>query len=98
MSYSFSIRAADKAAAKAAVEAKVAEIVAQQPVHAADAEHIKANAFNAIDILVDAKEGCEVAVSANGYVSGSWQGQEITELTSASIAVSVCWAQIPVAA
>jgi hypothetical protein len=91
MSYSFSLRAANKAAAKEAVTAKVAEVVAQQPVHAADQAHIIANAHAAIDLLVDSKEGYEVGISCSGYVSGNWKGEEFTELTAASIGAQAGW-------
>lgn len=91
MSYSFTLRAANKADAKAAIEAKVTEVVAQQPVHAADQAAILANAQAILDLLPESKEGCEIGVTMNGYVSGTWQGNALEELTQASVSAQIGW-------
>lgn len=70
MSYSFSIRAANKTAAKAAVAAKFAEIVRDQPVHARDNAAVLANAGAVIDLLAD-DDSKDIIVNCNGYVSWS---------------------------
>lgn len=93
MSYSLSIRAADKAAAKTLIAEKVAEVVAAQPVHAADQPAILANANAAIDLLPEAKEGFEIAASLSGYVSGEWDGSKLIELNHVSISASIGWAR-----
>lgn len=93
MSYSFMFRAADKAAAKAQVAEKVAEVVRIQPVHAADQAAILANANAVIDLLPDAKEGFEIAGSLSGYVSGEWDRNSLVELNQASISANIGWAR-----
>jgi len=70
MSYSFSIQAPTKAAAKDAVAAKFEEVIAAQPIHARDKAAALANANAVIDLLMD--DGArEISVSVNGYVG--WQ-------------------------
>jgi hypothetical protein len=69
MSYSFSVLAANKAAAKEAVAAKFDEmVVASQPIHARDRAAVLANANTVIDLLAD-DDTKDVRVSCNGYVS-----------------------------
>ncbi|MCK1669452.1 hypothetical protein [Bradyrhizobium sp. 153] len=67
MSYSFQVTAPTKAAAKAAVAAKLDEVVASQAIHARDKAAALANANAAIDLLVD-DASSHVAVSCNGCV------------------------------
>lgn len=88
MSYSFNIRAATKAEAKAAVEAKFDEVIAGQPVHVRDRAAALANANAVIDLLAD-DDTQDVGVTCSGYVS--WSGAEPPEtvpLTSASASAS----------
>lgn len=86
MSYSFNVKAADKAAAKVAVEAKFDEtVVAQQPVHARDRAAVLANANTVIDLLAD-DETKDVSVSCNGYVSWSKGGVDDAQFNTASVA------------
>lgn len=91
MSYSINIRAADKAAAKAQVAEKVAEIVHAQPVHAADQAAILANANSVIDLLPDAKEGFEISGNLSGYLTGEWDNGQMTSLTQASVGANIGW-------
>lgn len=93
MSYSFMFRAANKAAAKAHIADKVAEIVQQQSVHSADKDAILSNANAIIDLLPDAKEGFEIAGSLSGYVSGEWDRNSLAELNQASISANIGWAR-----
>lgn len=69
MSYSLSVKAADKAAAKEAVAAKFDEmVVAQQPIHARDRAAVLATAGAMIDLLAD-DDTKDVSVSCNGHLS-----------------------------
>lgn len=68
MSYSFTVRAATKAEAISAVGDKLAEVVTQQPVHAADVEQAQAAAAAFVGLLLD-DDSKDVCVSMNGYVS-----------------------------
>lgn len=72
MSYSFNVRAADKAAARAAITAELDKVVAQQPVHAADRAQAEANALAALEILPDPTADEEISVTTNGWVQ--WKG------------------------
>lgn len=69
MSYSFSVVGASKAEARERVEAKFAEIVAQQPVHAADHQAALAVANAFIDVLADPTEEHTVSFTAYGSLS-----------------------------
>lgn len=91
MSYSISIRAADKAAAKAQVAEKVPQIVHAQPVHAADQEAIVANANAVIDLLPDAKEGFEISGNLSGYLTGEWDNGQMTSLVQVSVGANIGW-------
>lgn len=71
MSYSFQVKAATKAEAKAAVAAEFDKVVEQQPTHAQDKAAVIANANAVIDLLVE-DDAQDVGVSCNGYVS--WVG------------------------
>lgn len=72
MSYSFNVRAADKAAARAAIAAELDKVVDQQPIHAADRDQAEANAAAALDVIPEPGEGQDISVSVNGYVQ--WRG------------------------
>lgn len=77
MSYSFNVKAADKAAAKEAVAAKFdSDVIANQAVHARDRAAVLANANTVIDLLAD-DDTKDVSVSCSGSVSwGSAAGDE----------------------
>lgn len=68
MSYSFHVKAATKAAAIAAVAAKLDEIAVQQPVHEADKVQALAAAESFVRILADDDEK-NVCVNVSGSVS-----------------------------
>jgi len=89
MSYSFSVKAATKAAAKEAFAAKFDEaVVAHQPIHSRDRAAVLANANTTIDLLAD-DDSKDVMVSANGYVSwSSGLTGDDAAFTSAAIACS----------
>ena len=69
MSYSFNVRAADKAAARAAVAAELDKVVEAQPLHSIDRIHAEAAADAFLDLIGDPGEGQEVSVSVNGSVA-----------------------------
>lgn len=72
MSYSFSVKAATKPEAKAAVAAEIDRVIGAQPIHARDKAAAIVNASAVIDLLADDVAGGHViAVSCNGYVG--WQ-------------------------
>lgn len=68
MSYSFSVKAATKDAAKKAAEEAYDAMVVNQPIHARDKAAAMANAAAVIGLLADDAEK-HVSVSLNGYVS-----------------------------
>ncbi|MDB5848573.1 MAG: hypothetical protein JWP29_2325 [Rhodoferax sp.] len=76
MSYSFTIRAATKAAAKLAVAAKLAEVLAAQPTHAVDMSQAQAAADSFIDVVVT-DESKDVAVAVSGWVSFRQDGEQV---------------------
>src|ERR1700740_869228 len=67
MSYSFNVKCASKAEAKAEVAAKMEEVAQSQKVHVQDLAAVVANANAAIDLL-DIDETKDVVVSCNGSV------------------------------
>jgi diadenosine tetraphosphatase ApaH/serine/threonine PP2A family protein phosphatase len=89
MSYSFSVKAASKAGAKAAVAKYFDEqVIANQPVHARDRAAVLANAGAVIDLLAD-DETKDIQCSGNGYVSCPNTGDpNEVPLASASITAS----------
>lgn len=94
MSYSFSIKAATKDAAKAAVSEAFDKVVEAQPIHVRDKAAALANASAAIDLLADdAPEGSMISVSVNGYVSWreTLRADGSNPLTGASIAASAAY-------
>jgi len=84
MSFSFSAQGADKAAAKAAVAAKMDEVVQSQAVHAKARDLVVATAGAALDQLVDAAEGEMFTIHVNGGLGWRAEG----EFTSASVGAS----------
>lgn len=91
MSYSFGIKAANKAAAKEAVAAKFDEIVGQQPIHARDRAAVLANANASIDLLAD-DDTKDIAVSCSGYVSWNGSGDFSPETAAIGTASIGCTA------
>lgn len=87
MSYSFSVRAANREDAKAQVAGKLAEVLAQQPSHAADMPMAQntANAF--IDVLAE-DPAKDVLVNMNGSLSWEWIDGSATKITGANVNVS----------
>lgn len=86
MSFSFNVTAANKAEAKAAVEASVAEIVAQQECHVHDQAAINAVVGSYVDLL--SSDG-PVSISVSGSVGWSGESGTKAKFTSAGINVSL---------
>lgn len=79
MTFSFTIQAPTKQEAKAAVAAKVDELVAAQPDHERDAANIKIVAYTYIDLLED-DPGTTVHLNAHGWITqaaGRMMGAQI---------------------
>jgi len=87
MSYSFSIVAATKALALVAVAAEFDKVVASQPIHARDREAVLKNADAVVSLLAD-DDTKDVAVSCNGYVSWTGEGNLCNASVSASAGLS----------
>jgi prefoldin subunit 5 len=89
MSYSFNVRAADKAAARAAVAAEFDKVVEQQPIHEADRAQAEATVEAMLGVIPDAGEGEEVLVSVSGYVQwrGTLGGAAPVTITGANVSV-----------
>jgi glycosyltransferase A (GT-A) superfamily protein (DUF2064 family) len=88
MSYSFTIRAATKALAGAAVAAELTKVAASQPVHKADQAPVQAAAEGFINMLKD-DEAQDVCVEIHGSVSWRSVGDdERQQFTAASVGVS----------
>lgn len=83
MSYSFGICAATKAEASEKVAEKLAEVVAAQPIRAADQEQAQAAADSFIALVRD-DDTQDIAVTVSGSVIGGDAG-----LNSASVSVGV---------
>ncbi|WP_316171045.1 hypothetical protein [Bradyrhizobium sp. SZCCHNRI1058] len=76
MSYSFNLYAGSKSEAKAAVAAKLDEVIASQAIHVRDKSAVLANASAVIELLTDAApEGHVIYVGCNGSVS--WADVEL---------------------
>lgn len=92
MSYSFSIRAANKAAAKALIAARMAEVAKGQACHKRDEAQAVATAGAYIDMLDD-DDSKDVVVHVNGSLSGRWVDGDITIVTGANLSLGACTAE-----
>lgn len=94
MSYSFTVKADTKEAAKAAVSEAFDKVVEGQPIHARDKAAAVANASAAIDLLADdAPDGSAISVSCSGYVGWREALREdgSNPLTTASISANAAY-------
>lgn len=88
MSYSITVRAANKAEAKTKVAAELDKVVAQQPAHAHDRAQAEAATFAFIDLVAD-DDTQDVYVYLNGSVSGRSDGSnQLAFCSSAGVSVS----------
>ena len=94
MSFSFSIRAASKAIAKADVTLNMAKIAHAQSCHKRDELQVVGAVHTAIDLLDD-DAARDVVVSANGSLSGIWDGMDLTGVTGSNLTISASLADRP---
>ena len=87
MSYSFNIRAASKAAALAAIAAKLDDVVKQHACHEVDRTQAQQTADLFVGMLPD-DDSRDVNVSVSGYVSGTWNGGALMTLGGVSCSVA----------
>lgn len=85
MSYSFNVKAATKAEAKAAVEAEFDKVLENQTEHERDKAAALANANAVIDLLAD-DDTQDIGVSCNGYISWLVEDSAPGPLTGVSVA------------
>lgn len=85
MSYSFIVRAADKADALRQVAAELAKVEEAQPIHAVDRAQAEAAAAAFIALLPD-DDTKGVQVNVHGSVS--WTGTDVSIIIGASVGVS----------
>lgn len=83
MSYSFTIRAANKAEALAKIAAELDKVVASQPDHAADRDQALATATAFVGLLAD-DDTRDVVASVNGWLN--WAND--VRFTGACVGVS----------
>lgn len=91
MSYSFTVRAATRVEVKGLVQAKLAEVLDQQPAHEIDAEQAFAAACAFIDLVPEDSE-LYLQVSVNGSVS--WSGTWGVDPRVSGVAVFVSCYQV----
>lgn len=89
MSYSFSVKASNKSAAKEAVAAKFDEVLAVQPIHQRDKDAALANVNSVIDLLADDLTR-DVSVSVNGYVGWKEVLREDCSNPLQNVSISAC--------
>lgn len=84
MSYSFYVRAANKAEAKEKVAAELAKVVAAQPIHEIDRAQAQAAADAFVDLL-DSKDTREISMSVNGSV---WSRDGLTQQAGVGVSTA----------
>lgn len=72
MSYSFGVKAASKAEALAKAEEEFKNVVRGQPVHAHDEDAARKAREQACELVPEAPEGQDFAISCSGSIS--WRG------------------------
>ena len=87
MSYSFGVRAANKAAAKQAVREKFDQVALQQTCHERDKAQAIAAADAFIDLVVD-DDSKDVVVSMSGSLMGQWSDSDVVRIENAAVSVS----------
>jgi len=99
MSYSYSLKAPNKAAATAEAAAQFDKVQEAQPVHAHDRAAALAAAESALGLIAEPGELEEVSLSVSGWLSGQWQKDgTLSVVTGASISVSASITPTKVAA
>lgn len=77
MSYSFNVRAADKADARAKVAAELDKVVASQPIHEIDRAQAEAAAEAFLSLLGEPGAQQEISVSVSGSIC-RWDSDVVT--------------------
>lgn len=88
MSYSFSLRAANKQEAAAVIAERMSAIAKEQPAHEADKANVILAAISMLHALPD-DESKDVGVSVNGWVSGAWDGKGLSKVGSVSVTINL---------
>jgi len=86
MSFSFSKRAATKAALLLAVAVAMDEVIASQPYHSRDRAAVEATAKAYVDLLDD-DESKDVVISVSGSIAGDWRDN--VPVTSTGVSLSI---------
>lgn len=97
MSYSFQIRAANKAEAKQKVVAEFQKVSAAQACHKQDEAQALAAADAFIALVAD-DDTKDVVVTMHGSLSGNWSGGDLNSISGASVSVTAGQAARPPAA
>lgn len=89
MSYSFTVKGANLAAAVALAQAQFAQVAERQPVHAADLPAVEA-AVSGLGEALASDEGHDVAISVSGWVSHTTAtDDEPARITAVNASVSL---------
>ena len=89
MSYSFSIRPANKAELKSAISAELDKVVLQQPIHEIDRDTHEEAAGAMVDLVRDPYENEDMTASVAGSCWGDIADGKVKALNGGSINVSV---------
>ena len=87
MSYSFSVRAASKAAVMVEIAAKMAEVAVAQKCHARDMVPAIQAASAFVDQLADDATR-DYAVAMSGSLVGRWDGSDVVYCEGAAVSVN----------
>lgn len=88
MSYSFTVKAANKTELKLKCAEEMGRVVTGQSSHVADQAQAIAAMSAYIDILPDLQPDEDVIVAVSGSLSGHWKDGVITRINSASISLN----------
>lgn len=93
MSYSFNVKAATKAAARAAVAKKFdEEVVKHQPSHKRDRDSVMANLDASLALLADDDSRDVVVMMSGSLALENWDHQETCGITGVTLNCSVGYA------
>ena len=87
MSYSFTVRAPNKAEARLAVASKFDEAIGHQVCHQRDKVQALSAAYAFIDLLSD-DDSKDINVNMSGSLSGTWSGSDVTVISVANVSIS----------
>lgn len=95
MSYSITVRGKTKHEAKQKALTALSLQFTTMKEHARDAAAAQASASAHVDAVDEPKEGNEVVVECNGYLTGNWELRGLSHVTGASHTVRVYHAHAP---